>query len=124
MQSGSHHRRRRLGLKAQQADPQATLDRLAFVQTGFGVDQHGKRGAGGATKAAVRACRNALEFNSIPGMVELVPGGREKMLVHVKLGVPPETTALAEAAGAPVVDLEEVAAVFPFSAASICSDVF
>ena len=104
---------RRLGLKAQRAPEGATLDRLGFVQLGFGVDQHGKRGAGGATKAAVRACRNALEFNSIPGMVEFVPGGRQNMLVHVKLGVPPETTARADGAG-PVVDLAQVAAVFPY----------
>ena len=99
---------------AQRAPEGATLDRLGFVQLGFGVDQHGKRCAGGATKAAVRACRNALEFNSIPGMVEFVPGGRQNMLVHVKLGVPPETTARADGAG-PVVDLAQVAAVFPYT---------
>ena len=106
---------KKLDLKASRAADDAVLDRLAFVQLGFGVDQHGKRGAGGATKAAVRACRNALEFNSIPGMVELVPGGRKNMLVHVKLGVPPEAMALAEQeGGGPVVDLEDVAAVFPY----------
>ena len=32
---------RRLGLKAQRAPEGATLDRLGFVQLGFGVDQHG-----------------------------------------------------------------------------------
>ncbi|EJK58267.1 hypothetical protein THAOC_21627, partial [Thalassiosira oceanica] len=29
----------------------------------------------GATKAAVRGVRNAIEFNSIPGVAEAVPGG-------------------------------------------------
>ena len=68
---------RRLGLRARAAPEGAALDRLAFVQLGFGCDQHGRRDAGGgATKAAVRACRNAIEFNSIPGMIELVPGGQ------------------------------------------------
>ena len=54
---------------------------------GFGVDQHGNdaRNAsgsgGGATKAAGRAVRNAIEFNSIPGVIEAVPGGRSEMLI-------------------------------------------
>ena len=34
-----------------------------------------------------------------------VPGGREKMLIHVRLGVPPEFME---------VDVEEVARVFPY----------
>lgn len=41
---------------------------------GFGVDQHGNDGSsgsgGGTTKAAVREVRNAIEFNSIPGIIE------------------------------------------------------
>ena len=103
---------KRLGLRARAAPEGAALDRLAFVQLGFGCDQHGRRDAGGgATKAAVRACRNAIEFNSIPGMVELVPSGRKNMLVHVKLGVPPDVLGHGAAA---CVDLAEVAAVFPY----------
>lgn len=75
---------------------------LFFVQLGFGVDQHGDRTD--ATKAAVRAVRNSIEFNSIPGVIEHIPGGRKEMLIHVKLGVPAETT----------VDVMEVAKVFPY----------
>lgn len=63
----------------------AIMTNLLFVQMGFGVDQHGSRDA---TKAAIRAVRNAIEFNSIPGVIEAVPGGRQEMLIHVKLGVP------------------------------------
>eukprot|EP00873_Tetraselmis_striata_P025279 jgi/Tetstr1/445543/TSEL_033317.t1 len=81
-----------------------TLNRLLFVQTGFGCDQHGDREVKGATTAAVRACRNAIEFNSIPGIIEAVPGGRKNMIVHVKLGVPSEYH----------VDVNEVAKVFPY----------
>jgi Conserved hypothetical protein (Lin0512_fam) len=63
-------------------------ENLFFVQLGFGVDQHGDT-TNDATKAAVRAVRNAIEFNSIPGVVKHIPGGRHEMLIHVKLGVPP-----------------------------------
>jgi uncharacterized protein (TIGR02058 family) len=75
---------------------------LFFVQLGFGVDQHGDRFD--ATKAAVRAIRNAIEFNSIPGVVEHIPGGRKGMMIHLKLGVPAEAK----------VDVFEVAKVFPY----------
>eukprot|EP00978_Attheya_sp_CCMP212_P025308 scaffold81137_cov52-Attheya_sp.AAC.1 len=94
------------------------LTNLLFVQTGFGIDQHGDRASQGATKAAVRAVRNAIEFNSIPGVIEAVPGGRSQMLIQVKLGVPPyaspdnnnETTSHNPMA----VQVEEVAKVFPY----------
>jgi len=64
-------------------------ENLYFVQVGVGVDQHGERNIYGyATKAAIRAVRNAIEFNSIPGVIQHIPGGRKEMLIHVKLGVP------------------------------------
>lgn len=94
----------RAGLGAARAGPNDHLNRLLFVQTGFGCDQHGDRSKG-STMAALRAVRDAISFNSIPGMVHTVPGGRENMLIHVKLGVPPEF---------PEVDVEEVARVFPY----------
>lgn len=94
-----------IGLGASKADASSSsLNKLLFVQIGFGCDQHGDRKLG-STKAAVRAVRNAVEFNSIPGAVHAIPGGRASMLVHVKLGVPAE---------APSVDLDEVAKVFPY----------
>ena len=48
----------------------------------------------------MRAVRDAISFNSIPGMVHAVPGGRDKMLINVKIGVPSEF---------PEVDVEEIA---------------
>ena len=96
---------RRLGLGAvQEGDSAPPLNRLMFVQTGFGCDQHGDRKGLGATSAAVRACRNAIEFNSIPGMVDHVPGGRRNMLIHVKLGVPEGYA----------IDDDQVRATFPY----------
>ena len=65
---------RSIGLGARLPIPGSLLTNLLFVQMGFGVDQHGNDGnsgsGGGATKAAVRAVRNAIEFNSIPGIAE------------------------------------------------------
>jgi uncharacterized protein (TIGR02058 family) len=80
---------------------------LFFVQMGFGVDQHGDNNA---TKAAIRAVRNAIEFNSIPGVVSHLPGGRAAMQIHVKLGIP-----LAKDSTEPFpIDIMEVAKVFPY----------
>jgi uncharacterized protein (TIGR02058 family) len=91
-----------LGLGAQLVDAPKCPPNLFFVQLGFGVDQHGDRGD--ATKAAIRAVRNAIEFNSIPGVISHIPGGRSEMLIHVKLGVP----LLAK------VNVLQVAKVFPY----------
>jgi uncharacterized protein (TIGR02058 family) len=81
---------------------------LFFVQMGFGVDQHGDKSA---TKAAIRAVRNAIEFNSIPGVISHIPGGRSEMLIHVKLGIPPKTKDSSEPLS---IDIMEVAKVFPY----------
>jgi len=104
------------GLGARLPKPGSLMTNLLFVQMGFGVDQHGnddeKHGGSGqgGTKAAVRAVRNAIEFNSIPGIIEAVPGGREEMLISVKLGVPTRRSS-----NDPLkVNLNEVAKVFPY----------
>ena len=97
-----------LGLGATLVDDSVNLSNLLFVQMGFGVDQHG---CNDATKAAVRAVRNAIEFNSIPGVIEAVPGGRKEMLIHVKLGIPKGD----EKSTSPMpCDVLEVAKVFPY----------
>ena len=73
-----------------------------FVECGMGCDQHGQQ----ATRAATRACRSAIEFNSLPAMRRLVPGGYSGMKVHVQLSVPAVHTA--------TIDRAAVAAVFPY----------
>ena len=100
-----------LGLGAQLVDTPRFPTNLFFVQLGFGVDQHGDRND--ATKAAIRAVRNAIEFNSIPGVIEHLPGGRHNMLIHVKLGVPDcgDSTSTSQTT---TVDVLEVAKVFPY----------
>ena len=50
------------GLGAQWAPPETALTEIVFVQAGMGCDQHG---SAGASKAATRACRQAIEFNAL-----------------------------------------------------------
>lgn len=75
---------------------------VLFVEMGYGADQHGQN----ATKACVRAARNAIEFNSIPSIRALVPGGYDGMKLAVDVAVPEQYHA--------EVDLDAVAAVFPY----------
>lgn len=77
------------------------MKQVMFVELGMGVDLHGQD----VTKAAVRAVRNAIERNSMPGMRALVNGDTDKMRVHVRLAVPADAESL---------DLETVRAVFPY----------
>jgi uncharacterized protein (TIGR02058 family) len=99
---------KRLGLGAELMDSPSFPKNLFFVQMGFGVDQHGDNTA---TKAAIRAVRNAIEFNSIPGVISHLPGGRSEMLIHVKLGIPPTTNDSSKPLS---IDIMEVAKVFPY----------
>lgn len=83
--------------------------KVVFVELGMGVDLHGQD----LTVAAVRACRNAIERNSLPGWRMLCPNGdKGAMRVRVTLGVP-------EIPGAAALDLERVKAVFPYGEVEI-----
>eukprot|EP00970_Alexandrium_tamarense_P000681 scaffold73_cov195-Alexandrium_tamarense.AAC.8 len=78
-------------------------DRVFFIEMGWGNDSHGQS----STKAAVRACRNAIEFNSIPSIKRLIPdGGYDALKLDVLLAVPPKYQ--------PGLDLDAVAKVFPY----------
>ncbi|CAM9193832.1 unnamed protein product [Chrysoparadoxa australica] len=78
-----------------------SMENVLFVEVGFGSDQHGQN----LTKACVRACRNSIEFNSIPSIAKIVPGGYENMKLRVQLACP---TAFGE------VDMDQIRAVFPY----------
>eukprot|EP00545_Synedropsis_sp_CCMP1620_P014805 CAMPEP_0119006776 /NCGR_PEP_ID=MMETSP1176-20130426/2532_1 /TAXON_ID=265551 /ORGANISM="Synedropsis recta cf, Strain CCMP1620" /LENGTH=127 /DNA_ID=CAMNT_0006958769 /DNA_START=120 /DNA_END=503 /DNA_ORIENTATION=- len=80
------------------------VENVLFIECGFGNDSHGQS----ATKAAVRACRNAIEFNSIPSINRLVPGGYDALKLDVLLAVPPKYQS--------TLDLEAVKQVFPYGA--------
>ena len=57
-----------LGLRTGVGDAEVVtrpgFEQVLFVEIGWGADQHGQN----ATKACVRAARNAIEFNSIPSI--------------------------------------------------------
>ena len=74
------------------------MDNVALVELGTGCC-HGDK----ATKAAVRACNDAVEWNSIK-VRTIIPGSYDAMKIHVQLAVPSPSE----------VDLEAVAACFPY----------
>jgi len=84
------------------SEQQQFMENVLFVECGFGNDSHGQS----STKAAVRACRNAIEFNSIPSVSKLVPGGYDGLKLSVILGIPEQYQ--------DGLDLEQVRNVFPY----------
>ena len=62
------------------------MRQVLFVELGMGVDLRGED----ATKAAVRAVRDAIGRNAVPGMASLLQGGGKKMAVLVRLAAPVE----------------------------------
>lgn len=76
-----------------------------FIEIGTGVDLQGQD----VTKAALRAVRDAIQRNYMPGMRRLIEGGKT-MTVLVRLGVP---------AGAGEPDLEAVRASLPHGEATV-----
>jgi uncharacterized protein (TIGR02058 family) len=61
------------------------MRQVLFVELGMGVDLRGED----ATKAAVRAVRDAVGRNSVPGLASLAQAGR-KIAVLVRLAAPAE----------------------------------
>ncbi|OIJ11609.1 hypothetical protein BKP35_11760 [Anaerobacillus arseniciselenatis] len=83
------------------------MEKLMFIQTGMGADLHGQD----VTKAAIRAVKNAIHTNSMPGLRSVLPENSLKnMKVTVKLAIPCEKETLNE---------EEVKAALPFGQVSI-----
>jgi uncharacterized protein (TIGR02058 family) len=80
---------------------------VIFIEIGMGVDLHGQD----ATAAAVRACRNAIQNNSMPGLRSILPNNDiNQMKVRVRLGVP---------VPAEQVDVDKVKATFPYGQVSV-----
>jgi uncharacterized protein (TIGR02058 family) len=82
------------------------MKQVMFIELGMGADLHGQS----VTKAAVRAVRDAISRNSMPGMRALVEGDSSRMKVHVRLAVPADADRL---------DLEAVRAVLPYGEVSV-----
>ncbi|RKD24976.1 hypothetical protein BEP19_03830 [Ammoniphilus oxalaticus] len=78
------------------------MDTVMIIEYGMGIDLHGQD----VTRAAVRAVKNAIHHNSLPGLRKLVPDQDvNNMKVNVRLAVPADKDKL---------DLEQVRAVFPY----------
>ncbi|GAB0490348.1 hypothetical protein MMPV_001582 [Pyropia vietnamensis] len=87
---------------------EADADAVLVVEIGTGVDLHGQD----ATVAAVRACKDAMTFTSLPGLARLLPDGDfSRIRADVTLGVPSAYTA--------GVDTAAVAAVFPYGTVTV-----
>ncbi|WKB36173.1 Lin0512 family protein [Terrilactibacillus sp. S3-3] len=83
------------------------MEKLLFIQTGFGVDVHGQN----VTKAAVRAVINAIHTNSMPGITALLPNhDLNAMKVNIKLAVPLDKEQI---------DVEKVKAEIPYGTVSV-----
>ncbi|SFG31036.1 conserved hypothetical protein [Halobacillus alkaliphilus] len=83
------------------------MDQMLFVQTGMGIDVHGQN----ITKAAVRAIKNAIHTNSMPGIREALPEkSLDNMKTNVKLALPCDHDQL---------DHEEVKKAIPYGKVTI-----
>lgn len=69
------------------------MKELLFIETGTGVDVHGQD----VNVAASRAVKNAIHYNSLPGLKKILPNGDlNQMKVHVKLAIPKDFDKLDE----------------------------
>jgi uncharacterized protein (TIGR02058 family) len=61
------------------------VEKVMFIEIGMGVDLHGQD----VTKAAVRAVKNAIHHNSMPGLRSVLPDQDiNNMKINVRLAVP------------------------------------
>ena len=82
------------------------MRQVLFVELGMGIDLRGQD----ATKAAVRAVRDAIGRNTVPGISALLEGGGKRMAVLVRLAAPVE---------AGPIDRAAVAAALPSGAVTV-----
>ena len=78
-----------------------------FIEVGCGIDLHGQD----VTVACVRAAKNAIGHNSMPGLRRILPSGSlDTMKVNVILGVPFRHGE---------VDIDAVKRVFPYGEVTV-----
>lgn len=83
------------------------LEKMMFIETGMGIDVHGQD----ITRAAVRAVKNAIHYNSMPGIRSVLPNNSlDNMCVNVRLAVPCDKENL---------DIETVKAALPFGKVTV-----
>jgi uncharacterized protein (TIGR02058 family) len=67
---------------------------IMFVEMGMGVDLQGQD----VTKAAVKAVKDAIGRNYMPGIRSMIGGDFKRMIVTVRLGAPAEAGTVDQAA--------------------------
>jgi uncharacterized protein (TIGR02058 family) len=83
------------------------VEQLMFIQTGMGTDVHGQN----VTKASVRAIKNAIHTNSMPGIRSVLPEqSLDNMKINVKLALPCDLDKI---------DYEEVKKAIPYGEVNI-----
>jgi len=83
------------------------MKKIIFIQTGTGVDVHGQD----VNEAANRAVKDAIHYNSMPGIREFLPKGDiNNMKTNIKLAVPK---------GLDQLDYEQVKALIPYGSVNI-----
>lgn len=83
------------------------MEKAFFIQLGMGADLHGQD----VTTAAVRAVKQAIHHNSMPGLRSVLPDqDLNKMKVHVRLAIPCDQEKLRK---------DEVKAAFPYGQVTI-----
>ena len=87
------------------APPPPGFNEVIFIETGCGTDQHGQD----VTKACVRACKDAISWNSIPSLERLVPGGNDGVKIQLQLAVPFDADG-----SPPALDMEQIRACFAY----------
>ena len=85
--------------------PPAGFEKVILLEAGVGTDQHGQS----VTKACIRACKDAISWNSIPSLTSLV--GDKPILLRVQLAVPFDGP---EPCMAPEINLDEVRKTFAY----------
>ncbi|QHE52634.1 Lin0512 family protein [Pontibacillus sp. HMF3514] len=83
------------------------MKQLVFIETGMGVDVHGQN----VTKASVRAIKDAIHTNSMPGIRSILPEqSLDNMKVNIKLAVPCDKELL---------DYDEIKQAIPYGQKSV-----
>jgi uncharacterized protein (TIGR02058 family) len=83
------------------------MEKIYFIELGMGVDLHGQN----ITKACIRAVKNAIHHNSMPGLRSVLPHHDiNNMKVNVRLAIPCDADKL---------DIEQVKKVLPYGQVSV-----
>lgn len=83
------------------------MNKIYFIETGMGIDVHGQD----ITKASIRAVKNAIHFNSMPGIRSVLPDNDiNQMRVNVKLAIPCDHDQL---------DIKQVKEILPYGEVTV-----